>query len=159
MGPPERQASAAAAAAVDIAAAYYVYHRFCFSVVPAAFMIDASGVLSAVGNEVRVAAQATRQSTKLNALWHDGRGLSSANPGMLAWDVHMTEGEGCKSFSYGGNLSDGGALMRHAFGPCVLAGSVVSIRAELSKQADATYVLKISLALDGEGLVRSNAKR
>mmetsp|Transcript_8156 Transcript_8156/g.20887 ORF Transcript_8156/g.20887 Transcript_8156/m.20887 type:complete len:100 (+) Transcript_8156:296-595(+) len=42
--------------------------------------------------------------------------------------------------------------MRHAFGPCVLAGSVVSIRAELSKQADATYVLKISLALDGEGL-------
>lgn len=132
------------------------------------FVLDSSGALvSSRPGEVRATQRAT-QSTKFNAIYKDGAGLSTTS-GPLCFDVKIVEGSEvwvgltdaahfgdgwkCKSFSYGGNLSDGGALLRQNFGPPLQAGDVLSVRAELLRQpSDGVYTLAIWFAHNGVGL-------
>jgi len=131
------------------------------------FLLDDSGALEASGDTVSVAQKAT-QSTKFNALWQQGDGISPTNPGPHYFEVKILEGEGtwagftdqahfgsgwkCKSLSYGGNLSDGGGLKRGHFGPNLKPGSTLGMRAEYVAVGDGTHRLDVHLSVDGQGL-------
>jgi hypothetical protein len=136
-----------------------------------AFLLDSSGALSASGNEVSLTERAT-QSTKWNALWREGKGLSPSHREPLCFQVTVNAGDGiwvgltdeahfgpgwaCKSLAYGGNLSDGAGLLRGQFGPRLVPGSVVAVRAELLEDTTpgggGGLTLSVSLAHGGRGL-------
>jgi hypothetical protein len=126
------------------------------------FQLDGSPTLACRANEVWVSEPA-RESTKFNALWKEGPGLSARCPAAQCVEAHVLEGGdvwfgladerrfgkgwACHGFSYGGNLSDGGALLRSQFGPRLEAGSVVALRSEVLDGA-----LHVHVRVNGEGL-------
>jgi hypothetical protein len=126
------------------------------------FRLDGSASLACNANEVWVSEPA-RESTKFNALWKEGLGLSARCPAAQCVEAHVVEGGevwfgladerhfgkgwACHGFSYGGNLSDGGALLRSQFGPRLEAGSVVALRSEV-----ADGVLHVHVRVNGVGL-------
>lgn len=125
------------------------------------FVVEGSGLVGAQGNEVWVG-EVPRQSSKFNALWK-ANGISLAHPSPLCFTITVLAGEAvwagltterhfgagwaCKALSYGGNVSDGGGLLRPAFGPRLNAGSVCTVGALVVGST-----LSVSLAVDGKGL-------
>jgi len=134
-----------------------------------AFLLDGSATLAAAANEVWVEQKAT-QSTKYNALWKDGPGLVPTSDAAVAdcfrvevlegssvWvgmtdEAHLGQGWKTKALEYGGNLSDGGGLMRSSFGPSLKAGMSVDMRTELLPEGGDKFSLSMHLAHDGNGL-------
>eukprot|EP00516_Mucochytrium_quahogii_P012375 CAMPEP_0203803456 /NCGR_PEP_ID=MMETSP0100_2-20121128/12850_1 /ASSEMBLY_ACC=CAM_ASM_000210 /TAXON_ID=96639 /ORGANISM=" , Strain NY0313808BC1" /LENGTH=285 /DNA_ID=CAMNT_0050711187 /DNA_START=185 /DNA_END=1042 /DNA_ORIENTATION=- len=105
-----------------------------------------------------------KQSSKVNAMWKEGCGLSLNNPGAqyfelkvdagkgvwfgLADEDHFGEGWKSSGLMYGGNLSDGGGLKRSNFGGWPKAGDVIGMRAEIVQGS----TLRVDFSLNGEGL-------
>lgn len=133
--------------------------------------VQDTGPVTASGNSF-IAREKPAGSTKLNAIWLEGDGLQggaadaadaadaaqyfelTVDSGSGVWfglgqEAHFGAGWKCKGFMFGGNLSDGGALMRQAFGPAPGAGDVVGMRCEV---AGSPPTLSVHYSVNGVGL-------
>eukprot|EP00187_Rhodella_violacea_P002516 CAMPEP_0174885242 /NCGR_PEP_ID=MMETSP0167-20121228/564_1 /TAXON_ID=38298 /ORGANISM="Rhodella maculata, Strain CCMP736" /LENGTH=197 /DNA_ID=CAMNT_0016120757 /DNA_START=56 /DNA_END=646 /DNA_ORIENTATION=+ len=122
------------------------------------WQLDSSGNLSSSGPTVTCIEQA-KGSSKFNALWNDpvtsGRHTwavtyTSGAPGLwvgVTTPAKFDAGWKCKSMSFGGNTSDGGALITADFGPRPAPGDVLHITLDLSPER-----LELAFAINGRGL-------
>jgi len=132
---------------------------------------EAKGAVSASGNEVSVTA-GPKGDGKVNAMWKEGPGLSPATPAAQYFEIEVLQGEdpsgalwvgftdeahfgvnyASKGFMFGGNLSDGGRLLRQAFGPRLHTGDKVGLYGRLVPQPNKRHTLQIMFTVNGHGL-------
>jgi len=111
---------------------------------------DSSKQISTSGNRVSCTIDANAGGDVYNAVWKDnGESDTGLGSGKAYWKVsveggaegdvfvgltdlqHFKQGWGCKGLMYGGNLSNGGCLLKGDFGPRVKSGDVVGIYADV----------------------------
>mmetsp|Transcript_18829 Transcript_18829/g.36935 ORF Transcript_18829/g.36935 Transcript_18829/m.36935 type:complete len:331 (+) Transcript_18829:141-1133(+) len=131
-----------------------------------------TGLVKARDNQVWTEKKPT-QSTRMNALWKEGRGLSPSLPDAQYFEItileapegkanpvsigltdeaHFASGWNFKGMSFAGNLSDGSGLLAQNFGPGVKQGDVVGLRMELVLRKNKRYDLEVYYSVNGEGL-------
>ncbi|GBG30178.1 Ran-binding protein 9 [Hondaea fermentalgiana] len=133
---------------------------------------EETGLVKARANEAWVETK-PKQSTRMNAMWKEGRGLSPSLPDAQYFEFTIAEapegasmpvsigltdeknfgaGWSFKGLSYGGNLSDGSSLLAQGFGPSLKQGDVVGLRAEMVERKNKRHDLEVYISVNGEGL-------
>jgi len=119
---------------------------------------DSSTQISTSGNRVSCQVDPNAGGDVYNAVWKDnGESDTGLGSGKAYWKVsvesgaegdvfvgvtdlqHFKQGWGCNGLLYGGNLSNGGCLLKGDFGPRIKSGDVVGIFAEVDNSKIKAY--------------------